>query len=71
MRELIEHIGFILKSSCSCGGTYRQTFKKNGSDFEIIIVPNRKRFEIRKFYKVVSSGKEEDFEQKLKENGII
>ncbi len=70
MRELIESKGFKLKSSCSCGGTFRQTFKSNNArhiGIEIILFPSRKRFEIRKHYKRIARGKDVEFENTLKE----
>ncbi len=73
MRELIESKGFKLKSSCSCGGTFRQTFKSNSAKYtgvEIILFPNRKGFEIRKHYKRIVKGKDVELEKILKENGL-
>ena len=65
MKEILEKNGFKLYSACSCGGTFRQTYKKNGSEFEVTIRPNQGKFEIRKEFKIIASGKSDIFEQEF------
>lgn len=73
MKEFLLSKGFTLTSQCSCGGTFRQTFRQNIGikTYEVILMPNRGRFELRYNYKVIAKGANDELEQKLKENEVI
>jgi len=73
MKEFLTEKGFTLVSQCSCGGTFRQTFKKNINfkSFTVILMPRRSRFEFRSDYKVAARGTYDDLEETLKEHEVI
>lgn len=73
MKEFLTAKGFTLASQCSCGGTFRQTFKKsiNFKTYEVILMPNRVRFELRLDYKVIDKGTYEELKAKLNGYEII
>lgn len=58
IEDLLQQKHFVLHSSCSCGGTYRKTYKSNqvGNNIEVILMPNRERFNLRKDYKTLENG---------------
>lgn len=73
MRDFIEKNGFLLVSQCSCGGTFRQTFKKsvNLKVYEVVLMPNKSRFELRLNFKTVGKGNADELERVMSELEFI
>ena len=68
MKELLLSLGYKLKGSCSCGGTYQETYRKSASMIEIAPKIHKFRIIAPERGKRIS---EDLFEQTLRENGII
>ena len=49
MKELLISLGFKLKSSCSCGGTYNETYKKQTTKgmISVTIKPSRLTWQLK------------------------
>ncbi len=73
MKELLEKNGWTLYSHCSCDGSYKETYinKSRFPEYKIFLRPHRKQFELTRYNTGVAKGKEDIFEQTLKDNGLI
>jgi hypothetical protein len=74
MEENLRKNGWIIFHQCSCGGTREKRFK-NGRypDTVAYLYPAAKppKWTVKKLNRVIVSGNESDFEQKMGDNGFI
>ena len=73
MKELLISLGFKLKSSCSCSGTYNETYKKQTTKgmISVIIKPSRLTWQLRIENVYQTKGNSQELEQKLKDYELI
>jgi hypothetical protein len=69
MKELLISLGFKMFSSCSCGGTYAEKYKKSGIVIEI--KPKRNVWSMKINGTFTGKGTADNFTEKLTQHGII
>ncbi len=69
MKELLLSLGFKMFSSCSCGGTYEEKYKKGV--YLVEIKPNRKVWSLKISGVFTIKGTAENMQEKLQEYAAI
>lgn len=68
MKETLQKYGFTMKSCCSCGGTYKETWKKQTPKgmFNVSSMPKKGIFNIKlNDVTIVKNTKADELEAKL------
>lgn len=64
MIDILLKYGFVYHHGCHCGGTVKRYYRKG--DYEVLIMPNRKCWTLRKSAKTIVKGMEGELEDALK-----
>ena len=69
MKEILIQLGFVMYSSCSCGGTYAEKYKLNNQKglFICEIKPNRNIWTLKNNGVFQVKGTKENLTEKLNE----